>query len=536
MKKRKLVKLFFLFITFLSFIFVPMASQADTLGAGDLNNDLIVDIRDAILALQILSRQEITGSPDLNADVDGNQLIGMEEALYALQIAAELREPPVLQAVWSRSIGYGDTYADYHSDSLRQTSDDGYIFVYETIYGGAGGYDFGIAKTDPGGIMQWAKVWGGSSIEAPKTVLEAHGGGYLVAGDSYSFRTGSRYCDIILLKLNADGSLAWQKNIGDTGYDIPEVMESVTDAGGNPDGYIMAAYTTSFGAGGRDIWLLRLNNDGNIVWQKTYGGSGDEYPRAIKPTPDGGFILASDTQSFGAGGRDVWVVKLDANGTVEWEKAYGGFGAEFPVGIEPVGTDAYVVGARTGSFGNGEDFWVFKIDADGDLLWNYTYGGTDDDSAQDLRKSDDGGFMMVGWTYSFGVDYNDALLIKLDADGSIIWQKIYNKPYEYDGEIMNGPDWAYSVTPTSDGGYAVIGDTDFWDSERNSDIWLFKVDSTGKLGCGIAMDSSATANGSNIVSITGANAYSVSSTAVVPGNPAGIFSTIHPEEFVHCEP
>lgn len=126
----------------------------------------------------------------------------------------------------------------------------------------------------------------------------------------------------------------------------------------------------------------------------------------------------------------MWVVKLDASGAVEWEKAYGGINDEFPEGVETVGTEAYVIGARTGSFGNGEDFWVFKINIDGDLLWNYTYGGSENDTARDWRKTDDGGFIIAGWTYSFGVDNNDVLLIKIDSNGGIIWQKIYNKPYD----------------------------------------------------------------------------------------------------------
>lgn len=449
------------------------------------------------------------------------------------------------EEAWSRSIGIGNEYTEYHSDSIQQTSDGGYVFVFENVYGGAGGYDYGIARLSADGKLQWAKDFGGSSGEAPKAVIQTADLGYLVAGHSYSYRTGTSYCDIVVIKLDADGDLEWQKNYGGTGSDEnPEALAVALDGQGYPDGYILAGATTSFGAGGRDIWLLRLENNGNVRWQKTLGAeSGNEYARAIYPV-NSGFWLAASTTSFGAGGSDVWIVKLAADGSVLWERAYGGTGSDSPVGIEPTSTGGCVVGAGTSSFMPDNNFWAFEIDASGAQQWQYLYGGDDDDYARDFRKTSDNGYIMTGWTYSFGEEFtgtvsNDAWLVKLNATGGIKWQKFYNKPHEYEGENINAPDWAYSVTPTLDGGYAVVGDTDWWiydDVDRNSDVWIFKVDSTGELGCGIDVNSDAVPNNNGIVTITGPNQYTLADTLVVPGTPSGGFFTITPEEFIHCDP
>lgn len=445
---------------------------------------------------------------------------------------------------WSRSVGTGDDNTEYHSDSILQTSDGGYIFVFENIYGGAGNYDYGIAKLAADGSLQWAKDFGGSSIEAPKAVIQTPDGGYMVAGQSYSYRTGTRYCDIVVIKLDAAGGLVWQKNYGGDGYDIsPEALAVGLDSQGNPDGVILGGATTSFGAGGRDIWLLRLEDNGDIRWQKTLGASGDEYARSIHPMA-GGFWLAASTSSFGAGAGDVWIVKLDSDGAVLWERAYGGIGPDSPVGIVPTATGGCAVGAATGSFLPVDSFWAFEIDAGGALQWQYTYGGDADEDARDFRGTPDGGYIMCGWTDSFGETfagsiYKDAWLIKLDAAGGIQWQKFYNKPFEYEGDIINAPDWAYSVAPAADGGYAVVGDTDWWssgDTSRNGDVWIFKVNSMGELGCGIGADSTGVADDSGIVAITGPNAYTLADTAVVPGSPTGECFTITPEAFDHCGP
>ena len=427
---------------------------------------------------------------------------------------------------WSKTYGHGDTYYEEASRSIHKTEDGGYIFTAVNSKDGYGSDDFWVVKLHEDGAIQWQKGFGGASIDAPKWVQQTSGGGYIVTGYSYSYRTGSQYCDVWVLKLNSSGTIEWQKTYGGTGYDIPNELRETFDNQGNSTGYVLVGWTTSFGAWGYDIWVLHLSSAGAITWEKTYGGTDDEFGRSIQQVfdqegnPDG-YVVAADTESFGAGERDAWVLKLDTSGTVEWEKTYGGLRLDLPVSIQLADGGGYVVGSRTTSFGAGGDsagdFWVLKLGANGDMLWQYTYGGAEDEHAEDLRKTADGGYVMTGWTYSFDAVSNDAWVVKLNGTGTIEWQKIYNKPY---ADPDDASDWAHSITQSEDGGYLVLGETDFWDENRNGDIWVFKVNSFGELGCDIGLDTTAVPNGTAEVSVsTETNEYSVSDSSAIVGTP-----------------
>ncbi|MEA3360679.1 MAG: hypothetical protein U9R17_14910 [Thermodesulfobacteriota bacterium] len=259
--------------------------------------------------------------------------------------------------------------------------------------------------------------------------------------------------------------------------------------------------------------------------------------RKMTDNPDG-YVMVADTQSFGAGGRDAWVVKLDNSGVVEWEKTYGGSGLEMPQSIKIADDGGYVIGARTESFGAGKnDFWVFKVDANGDLLWQYTYGCVQTDTLQDLAVTQDHGYIMTGWTLSFGVDSYDAWVVKLTDAGVIDWQKAYTITYEYDDYEFHGDEWAYAVVPTVDGGYAISGDSDDWGHDRNGDVWIFKIDEFGGLGCNIETDTDAVPDNSAQITVsTETNTYDTSDTSAVVGTTDSIIYTTTPDVFTQCGP
>ena len=145
-------------------------------------------------------------------------------------------------------------------------------------------------------------------------------------------------------------------------------------------GYIATGSTASFGSGKLDIWVLRLDVSGNVEWQKTYGGTEDDVASSIQQTGEGGYIVAGYTSSFGAGKKDVWVLKLDKDGNVEWQKTYGGTEDDVASSIQQTGEGGYIVAGYTSSFGAGKkDVWVLKLDKDGNVEWQKTYGGTGDD-------------------------------------------------------------------------------------------------------------------------------------------------------------
>jgi len=240
-----------------------------------------------------------------------------------------------------------------------------------------------IRHIDSEGNVAWETGFGGTSEDHPHVVRQAGDGGFIVAGYSYSFHTGSSYCDVWVIKLTSFGVIDWQYTYGGTSYDIAyDLKESFNDQG-DSTGFLLCGYTSSFGAGGRDIWIVKLDNSGTIVQEIALGGTGDEYGRSVVPTPDGGCIVVADTQSFGAVGRDIWAVKLDSAYTVEWEKTFGGSGDEFPCAVVCSDDGGYVVGAYTDSFSadGKNDYWTFKLDADGNQSWQYTYGGSKTDTA-----------------------------------------------------------------------------------------------------------------------------------------------------------
>jgi len=405
----------------------------------------------------------------------------------------------VEETAWSKTYGLADWYCEYHTYGLDVTDDGGYVFAAE---GDIDGWNdnFWVVRLDSQGNVTWEQGFTGTSLDHPQVVRQTSDGGFIVAGESYSFRTGSSYCDIWVIKLTSSGTISWQYSYGGTGYDTPHDLQETFDEQGNSTGYLLAGYTTSFGAGGRDVWLVKLGNSGSILHEIALGGAGDERGKSVAPTPDGGCIVVAYTQSFGAGGRDIWAVKLDSVYSVEWEKAFGGTGDEYSCSVVCTDDGGYVVGAYTASFGAGEnDFWALKLDADGNLVWQYTYGGTGTDTAQDLAKTDDGGYIMTGWTLSFDVESYDAWVVKLDSTGLIQWQKAYDIIYDYGTYTYNGSEWTYGVVQAADGGYVMAGDS--WPGDdRDSDVWVFKVDSTGALGCDMDTDTSAVEN--STVSVT----------------------------------
>ncbi len=318
----------------------------------------------------------------------------------------------------------------------------------------------------PPSYAQWAATYGVSGYANASSIQQTTDGGYIVAGYTYSFGSGA--WDIWVLKLDSGGNLEWQKTYGGSGYEFAESIQQTRDGG-----YIVAGYTWSFGAGFYDFWVLKLDSDGNVEWQKAYGGSGHEYAGSIQQTSDGGYILAGSTTSFGAGGRAFWVLKLDSGGNVEWQKAYGGSGGESANSIQQTTDGGYVVAGGTGSFGDGyNDMWVLKLDSDGNVQWQKTYGGPSYDNAHSIQQTADGGYIVAG-SKSFGVGGPaDFWVLKLDSDGNVEWQKAYGGP--------TSNEYAHSIQQTTDGGYIVAGYTAFFNI-YSANFWVLKLDSGGNV-------------------------------------------------------
>jgi len=382
---------------------------------------------------------------------------------------------------WTKTYGGPSNDGYEEARDLRETDDGGLIVAGSSSSFGAGNRDYWVVKLNSAGTIEWEKTYGGAGQDDAFVVLKAVDGGYLVAGESYSFRTGTTGRDIWILKLFSDGTVDWEKNYGGTGTEHVESVITTLDAEGSPNGYLVVGSTYSFSTGGADLWLLKLRTDGTIAWERAYGGANNEFGRAAQQTSDRGFIVVGDTQSFGVANRDVWALRINSAGEIVWQNAFGGSDYDQPVSVQVDDGGGYVIGAFTRSF-NGEtrgyEFWVFKLNDSGEVEWQKTYGTTSGEYMEKLEKTDDGGYVAVGRTEDLIQGYN-IWVLKLSGTGGIDWQRMYNLQTEGISET----EWGYATQQTSDGGYAVAGTTNW--ITKNGDFWVLKLASDGSLGCGI---------------------------------------------------
>jgi len=216
------------------------------------------------------------------------------------------------------------------------------------------------------------------------------------------------------VRITGDPQSQWIKTYSGTAYDYANSIQQTSDGG-----YIVAGYTNS--TWGKDnAWVLKLDGNGNVQWQKTYGGTGGDVAYSIQQTSDGGYIMAGTTP-FGAGSGDAWVLKLDGNGNVLWQKTYGGGeGSDGASSIQQTFDGGYIVAGTTDSFGAGtSDICLLRLDSDGNVQWQKTYGGAERDYANSIQQTSDDGYIVAGHTYSFGAGYGDAWVLKLNGNGDI---------------------------------------------------------------------------------------------------------------------
>lgn len=312
---------------------------------------------------------------------------------------------------WTQT--YGGTSID-RANSLVQTSDGGYAIAGETLSFGAGMGDFWLIKTDANGNEQWNKLYGGTDRDSQQSLVHTSDGGYAIGGYTYSFSAGG--ADFWLVKTDANGNVQWNQTYGGPELDAADSLIQTNDGG-----YAIAGVTHSFGAGGKDFWLVKTDGAGNMEWNQTYGGiEGEGIFTSLVQTSDGGYALAGETESFGAGNQDFWLVKTDPVGNLQWNKTYGGMFSDTARSLVQTSDGGYALAGETNSFGLGNgDAWLVKTDASGNMEWNQTHGGTRSESVESLVETSDGGYALAGETRSFSAGHIDAWLVKTDGHGKI---------------------------------------------------------------------------------------------------------------------
>jgi len=262
----------------------------------------------------------------------------------------------------------------------------------------------------------FCKAIGGPEGEWSHSLIQTSDGGYAIAG-TYGLvdYEGIHPVDVYVVKLDANGNLQWTKTIGG-----PESEEGSCLIQTSDGGYAIAGYTLSFGAGWADVYVVKLDASGNLQWTKTIGGKDVDGGLSLIQTSDGGYAITGATNSFGAASGDVYVVKLDANGNLQWTKTIGGPEIETGSSLIQTSDGGYAIAGHTKSFGAGDwDVYVVKLDANGNLQWTKTIGAKNKYSSKlSLIQTSDGGYAIASHTESFGAGDWDVYVIKLDRNGN----------------------------------------------------------------------------------------------------------------------
>jgi len=364
------------------------------------------------------------------------------------------------------------------------TSDGGYILAGYTESFGEGHSDIWVVKLSFAGDIEWQRTYGGLQNEEAYSIQETSDGGYIAAGYTDSFGLGNT--DIWVLKLTSKGDIEWQHTFGGSGDDWANSVQQTSDGG-----YIIGGSSDSFGNGEVDFWVIKISSLGNFEWQDIYTPFVNSYLRSIKETSDGGYITVGHIFPSLNNSVDLLILKLDSIGRIEWQRYYGGSQNDWANVIQETGDGGYFVAGYTESFGAGNlDFWVLKLTSIGAIDWEKAYGRSGDDWANSAQQTSDGGFIVAGTSDSFGAGLSDFWLLKLSSSGNIEWQKTYGD---------TGGEGAFSIQQTDDDGYVVAGTTDSY-SAGDFDILVLKLYSDG------AIDSSCDLPGSSdaLIASTGA--------------------------------
>jgi hypothetical protein len=375
-------------------------------------------------------------------------------------------------SLWHRT--YGGATSDY-GYSVDEASDGGFVIAGNTHSFGAGGSDFYVVRTDADGDTLWHRAYGSPGSDYARAALQTPDGGFIVVGSSDTSSTGDY--DVYLVKTDADGDTMWARYYGYAGGN-----DRGSDVCRAPDGgYFVAGYTDAFG-NGNDGYLVRTDSNGNMLWDAAYGWAGSEYFECVDLTSNGGCILVGATTSSTPPGWDVYVVKTKADGDTLWTRTFGGTGQDYGnAGRETFEGDFIVIGSlETAAKGN--EVYLIRLKPDGADRWRRYYGGTSDEMGYGICQiPSDSGYVAVGWTDSYGAGDWDVYLIRTDAGGDTVWAKTYGG---------SDRDWGWDVGLLHYDELIISGTTRSYGA-GNDDVYLLKIE--GELAgvipddvCGVA--------------------------------------------------
>jgi len=425
-------------------------------------------------------------------------LINFQFSFFNFQLLAQ----PTIE--WQKCLGGN---ADDYCYSIQQTKDAGYILAGWTFSkdgdasGNHGICDYWVVKLNSSGNLLWQKSLGGSNGDYAFSIWQTSDDGYIVAGNTRSNDSNvsgnhstNAFTDAWIVKLNSSGVIQWEKCYGGTNLDYASSVQQTTDGG-----YIFAGQTYSSDGdvsgnhGGGDVWVVKLKPNGDIDWQKCLGGSTDDNANSIQQTKDGGYIVAGNSSSNDGDvtgnhiKSDYWIVKLNSAGTIQWQKSLGGSAVEIAKSVMQTKDNGFIVTGRTASndgdvtgFHGSLDYWVVKLNQDGNIQWEKCLGGSKVSYAVSIMQTAESGYICCGYTnandgdvtgHHGSPDSSDYWIAKLSASGGLQW-----------GKSLGGSNLDISTSSqlTTDGGLVVAGysrsnDGDVSGNHGGWDCWVVKL-------------------------------------------------------------
>jgi hypothetical protein len=368
-----------------------------------------------------------------------------------------------IQEEWNK------TYGGYYTDlaySAQQTNDGGFILTGKRNWidsDNAG--SVWLIKTNKIGNIEWDETFVGPGDNWGSCIKQTSDDGYIIVGVTNYKLENSDSGDIWLIKTDNYGNHVWNRTFGENGsiIEVGWYIEQTSDGG-----FILTGTKRDYDIGEIDLWLIKTDSSGKMLWNKTYGGEGVEHGYCVQITSDEGYVICGVTSSYDEG---FWLLKTDENGNEEWNKTYDGSFLDDAYIVRQTIDNGYIlIGSKWDSNNSSDDFRLIKTDSLGNKLWDKTYGGNDRDWGRFVYQTSDGGFLLSGWTESFCLKNTNIWFVKTDKDGNLIWDKsIGGSSFEF----------GYYVEEISDGGYIIAGSTRSYGS-GSADVWLVKMSADTK--------------------------------------------------------
>jgi len=369
--------------------------------------------------------------------------------------------------------------------SICHTTDNGVAMAGVAPNSLAPGYvTICAVKLDAQGVLSWAKTIGGLESETGNEIIQTNDGGYVIAGETISYGAGQ--ADIYVVKLDANGNLLWTRTVGGTGDELGSSIIETDDGS-----LIVVGSTTTFGSGFDDVYIVKLSSGGNLEWTRTIGGGLEDAGKSIIQSNDGGFVVGGSTNSFGAGLKDFYILKLDSTGFLQWQRTIGGSNTDECSSVVHTNDGNYAFCGETYSFTAGDfDCYVVKLDSIGNLMWTKSIGGVNQEWNCKMIETHTGDLAIACYTTSFGYGSGDFYSIKLDSSGNLIWSMTVGGA---------GGEEAWCVAETDNGELIYAGSTNSFSlNQGDNEIFYVQFDSLGQT-CGNLINNTPTLGSGGIV-------------------------------------